>query len=85
MEVPTEPGYALAVIATKALVGGQQRHRPSRSFSIQFLWVGGVKVLVQDRIQQQRTWSRTSTFQLAEVFKVSPQARVHCFLIESIS
>ena len=37
VEVPTEPGYALAVIATKA----QQRHWPSRPVTLQFLKVGG--------------------------------------------
>ena len=49
--------------------------------TFQFLRVGGevaevFKFLVQDRIQQQRTWSRTLKFQLAEVPKVFAQARV---------
>ena len=33
------------------------------------------KVYALDRIQQQRTWSRSLTFQFVPVFEVSPQAR----------
>ena len=49
--------------------GGQQRHWRSRSWTIQFLRVGGgrvaevFKVYEQDRFQQRRTWSRSLTFQ----------------------
>ena len=41
VEVPTEPGYAPAVIAVKALGGGQQRHWRTRSLTFQFLSFGG--------------------------------------------
>ena len=85
VEVPTEPGYALAVIATKALGWRaaaalaeqivdnrvpQGRRGEGRGVAEVF------KVLVQDRIQQQRAWSRSLIFQLAEVFKVFSQASV---------
>ena len=85
VEVPTEPGYALAVIATNALGWRaaaalaeqivdnrvpQGRRGEGRGVAEVF------KVLVQDRIQQQRAWSRSLIFQLAEVFKVFSQASV---------
>ena len=64
----------------------QQRLGPGfwrRSLTIQFLRVVEVvvhvevfKVLAQDRIQQQRTWSRSLIFQLAEVFQIFSHARV---------
>ena len=105
MEVQkTEPGYSLAVVASKVFsrrelrgILSGQRLGPSftsRSLTIQFLRVGGgmaevFKVLAQDRIQQQRTWSRSLTFQLAEVCRVSPQAgvpelphRVNCLTMQ---
>ena len=62
--------------------GGQQRHWRSRSWTLQSPRSGGevaevFKVHEQDRVQQQRTWSRSSKFQLAmEFFKVFAQARV---------
>ena len=50
---------------------------------MEFLWVVEVvvhvevfKVLAQDRIQQQRMWSRSLIFRLAEVFQIFSQARV---------
>ena len=66
VEVPSEPGYALAVIGTKPWGKRQQRHWPSRSLTFQFFVAGGrgvevFKVLVQDRVQQHRMWSRTLT------------------------
>ena len=58
----------------------QQRLCPGwrRSLTTQFLRVGGgvvgvFKVYALDRIQQQRTWSRSLIFQLVAVFKVSPR------------
>ena len=89
VEVPTEPGYALAVLAAKVfskrellgfLSGNGSTASGSRfleevSLTIQFLRVVEVvvhvvvcKVLAQDRKQQQRTWSRSLVFQLADVF-----------------
>ena len=68
VEVPTEPGYSLAIIAVQAV--GR-----SGSWTFQFLRFGGgvaeiFKVYEQDSVQQQRTWRRPLIFQLAvEVFK----------------
>ena len=71
VEVPTELVYVLVVLASKVesfLAFSpdrvQQRLGPSRSLTIQFLRVGGgvvevFKVYALDRIQQQRTWSRS--------------------------
>ena len=50
----------------------------SRSWTFQFrvvevaVHVEVFKVLAQDRIQQQRTWSRSLILQLAEVFQILP-------------
>ena len=87
VEVPTNPGYDFAVVASKVFSRRdfsqdrvQQRLGPSRSLTFQFLRVGGrvaevFKVLSQHRIQQ-RMWSRSLKFQLVEVFKVFAQAMV---------
>ena len=58
VEVPTERGYVFAIIATKALGGGEHGHWPSSSLPLQFLRVGGevvevFKMLEQDRVLQQ--------------------------------
>ena len=61
---------------------GQQRHWLSRSLTFQFLRFGGevaevFKVPEQDRVQQQRTWSRLLKFQLAiEVSRFSPRPQL---------
>ena len=67
--------------------GGQQRHWRSMSWTVQFLKFGRrcevFKVHEHDRVQQQRTWSRSFTFQFlrvsegeVEVLKVLSQYRI---------
>ena len=56
VEVPTEPGYSLAVVAVQFLER-RQRHWRSRWLTFQSLWVGGevaevFMVQEQDRVQQ---------------------------------
>ena len=76
--VPTEPGYSLAVIDVQAL-----GRRAAAALAEQIVDIPVPQVRVaevfkvpqQDRVQQQRTWSRLLKFQLAiEVFKVFAQA-----------
>ena len=87
VEVPTEPVYVLMVLASKVysrrelsrLLSGQGS-TASGSRVEQLLRVGGgvlevFKVYALNRIQQQRTWSRSLIFLHVAVFKVSPQAR----------
>ena len=78
VEVPTEPGYSLAVLAVRAL-----RQRPATALAERIVnnpdpqgrrGVAEVfKVYEQDRVQQ-RLWSRTLMFLLMEVSKVFSQA-----------
>ena len=80
LEVPTEPGFSLAVIAVQAGAGGggyggADRGQSSSSGSAEG-WRRSSQVYVQDRVQQRRTWSRSLLFLLVEVFKVFSQARV---------
>ena len=88
VEMPTEPGYALAVLASKHYSRSELRgifsgqgSTASRSVLIEQKvdipvlrgWWGGAevfKVLVQDRVQQHRMWSRTWTFQFLTVVVV---------------
>ena len=91
VEVPTEPGHSLAVLASKFC----SRRKISGILSGQGATASGAeligdtpvplgrrevaevfKVFSQNRFQQHRTWSRSLIFQLAVVFKVLSQARV---------
>ena len=93
VEVPTNPGYALAVVASKlglrreirGVLSGQGSTASGAALIVDTPvpqvrrggGSGGLQVLVQGRIQLQRTWSRSLTIQLAlEVFKVLAQHRV---------
>ena len=76
VEVPTQPWYVAIVLASKVY-----SRREIRRIIAGLEGRGGVvlvevfKVLVLDRIQQ-RLWSRSLTFQLAEVFQVFSWTRV---------
>ena len=91
VEVPTEPGYALSVIVLKffsrreilGYLSGQGStasgswvvDNPVLRFGEVVVHVEVFKVLVLDRIQQ-RNWSRSLIFQLADVFQIFSRARV---------
>ena len=67
VEVPTAPGYALAVIATEAL-GWRAAALTIQILVVEVVVYGDVfKVYALDRIQQHGLWSRTFTFQFLQV------------------
>ena len=80
MEVPTQPWYVAMVLASKVYSRREIRRIVAGLWRVVLVEV--FKVLSQNRIQQ-RLWSRSLTFQLAEVFQIfmgqgsSSSSRLH--------
>ena len=101
VEVPTNPGYVLAVVASKSLSRCelqefsqdrvQQRLGPSRSLKLQFFRVGGEEVgRRSSRFSPSIAFSSGCGADLCyssswRSSRFSPRPGFHCFLIESIA